>query len=43
MTRCNICHRRRVTLTITHRSGQWTAVERVCRVCQRHFAKVVKK
>ena len=41
MTHCNICQRR-TTLTITHRSGQWTAVERVCRVCSRWARRIVK-
>jgi len=39
---CNICNRPRVSMRVTHRRGQWAAVEVVCRKCQRWARRLVK-
>lgn len=35
---CNICHKPRVSMQVTHVRGVWKSVEVVCRSCQRWAA-----
>lgn len=40
---CKVCNRPRVSMKVTHIRGQWSAVEVVCRKCQRWVKRILQR